>query len=103
MHFVSKLDFVKYIAAGLVVIISLTGCGASEIQLNIDELESKIEAWAEGFVEGQLTVDCGEDRRRPSEAGSSFLCDLSDDTEFIINVEVTVLDEKGNIEFGAVE
>ncbi len=93
----------KFIAAGFVVIISLTGCGASEIQLDVAQLESKIEAWAEGFLEDPITVDCGENRRRPSEAGSSFLCDLSDDTGFIVDVEVTVLDEEGNVEWEAVD
>ena len=95
----------KYLAVFFAMIVALTGCG-SEIVVDVSQVEASIEEWAESvpdLVEGSATADCGEDRQRPSEPGSSFICELRDDVEFIFDVEVTVLDEEGNIEYGAVD
>ena len=92
----------KYAAVFFVTIIAMTGCG-SEIVVDVSKVEASIEEWAEGFSDESATADCGEDRKRPSEPGSVFICELSDDSGFIFDVEVTVLDEEGNIEYMAVD
>jgi hypothetical protein len=95
----------KFAAVLFAVVVAMTGCG-SEIVVDMSLVETSIEEWAESFpdlAEGPATADCGEDRQRPSEPGSSFICELSDDAGFIFDVEVTVLDEEANIEYGAVD
>ena len=99
------LMLMKYAAALFAVVVAMTGCG-SEIVVDVSQVEASIEEFYESFpdlIEGSATADCGEDRQRPSEPGSSFICELSDDVEFIFDVEVTVLDEEGNIEYRAVD
>lgn len=99
------LMLMKYAAVLFAVVVAMTGCG-SEIVVDVSQVEASIEEFYESFpdlIEGSATADCGEDRQRPSEPGSSFICELSDDVEFIFDVEVTVLDEEGNIEYGAVD
>ena len=100
-----RFILMKYAAVPFAVVVAMTGCG-SEIVVDVSQVEASIEEWAESFpdlVEGSATADCGEDRQRPSEPGSSFICELSDDVEFIFDVEVTVLDEEGKVEYGAVD
>ncbi len=92
----------KYVAVFFAMIVALTGCG-SEIVVDVSQVEASIEEWAESFAEGPATADCGEDRQRPSEPGSSFICELYDDAGLIFDVEVTVVDEEGYVEFGAVD
>ena len=84
------------------MIVALAGCG-SEIVVDVSEVEAGIEEWAESFAEGPATADCGEDRQRPSEPGSSFICELYDDAGLIFDVEVTVVNEEGYVNWGAVD
>lgn len=100
-----RLMLMKYAAVLFAVVVAMTGCG-SEIVVDVSQVEASIEEFYESFpdlVEGSATADCGEDRQRPSEPGSSFICELSDDVGFIFDVEVTVLDEEGKVEYGAVD
>ena len=95
----------KYAAALFAVVVAMTGCG-SEIVVDVSQVEASIEEFYESFpdlIEGSATADCGEDRQRPSEPGSSFICELYDDAGLIFDVEVTVVNEEGYVNWGAVD
>ena len=83
----------KHLAVGIALVFVLVGCST---QLDVADLESQIEAWAEEYTEDP-TVECGENR--DVEAGASFLCELSGESGFITDVKVTMLDDKGSIEW----